>query len=195
MIDDPTDTSRLSWYVDDRYYRSLLDELGGWDLEWAPVDEDTRRECEALLVTEARLIDDARFEEWTELLSADCLYWVPITPGGGDPRDQVSLAFDDRRRLLDRIYWLRTGLAHSQIPPSRTRRMITNVEAAWGAGPEELRVRSNFVIWEFRVGIQRALAGWYAHLLRREDGRLRIVVKQANLIDSEYRHENLTVVF
>jgi 3-phenylpropionate/cinnamic acid dioxygenase small subunit len=190
-----SDTSRYSYHVDDGYYAGLLDELRRWDPEWAPVDPPTLRDCEALLFLEARLLDDARFEEWTDLLTADCVYWLPVTPGGGDPRGEVTLAFDDRRRILDRVYWLRTGLAYSQIPPSRTRRMISNVEASWGADPGELRVRSNFVVWEFRVGIQRALAGWYAHLLRRVDGVWRIAVKQANLIDSEYRHENLTVVF
>jgi 3-phenylpropionate/cinnamic acid dioxygenase small subunit len=189
------DTSRYSYYVDDAYYGGVLEELRRWDLEWAPVDPGTLRECEALLFAEARLLDDGRFEEWGDLLTTDCLYWVPITPGGGDPRQEVTLAFDDRRRLLDRIYWLRTGLAHSQIPTSRTRRMISNVEASWGASEDELRVRSNFVVWEFRVGVQRPLAGWYAHLLRRDDRGWRIALKQVNLIDSEYRHENLTVVF
>jgi 3-phenylpropionate/cinnamic acid dioxygenase small subunit len=189
------DTSRYSYYVDDAYYGGVLEELRRWDLEWAPVDPGTLRECEALLFAEARLLDDGRFEEWGDLLTTDCLYWVPITPGGGDPRQEVTLAFDDRRRLLDRIYWLRTVLAHSQIPTSRTRRMISNVEASWGASEDELRVRSNFVVWEFRVGVQRPLAGWYGHLLRRDDRGWRIALKQVNLIDSEYRHENLTVVF
>lgn len=190
-----SDTSRYSYHVDDEFYAGLLAELASWDAEWTPVDPATLRECEDALFREARLLDDARFEEWTELLTADCLYWLPITPGGGDPRSEVTLAFDDRRRVLDRVFWLRTGLAYSQIPASRTRRMISNVEASWGARPGELRVRSNFVVWEFRVGNMRALPGYYAHLLRREDDDWRIAVKQVNLIDAEHRHENLTVVF
>ena len=36
--------------------------------------------------------------------------------------------FDDRRRLEDRVYRLRTGFAWSQAPASRTVRLITNVE-------------------------------------------------------------------
>jgi 3-phenylpropionate/cinnamic acid dioxygenase small subunit len=189
------DTERWSYHVDPGFYDWLLGELRSWDKDWAPVDEATRATCEALLFAEARLLDEARFEDWTELFTRDCIYWMPITPGGGDPLRETSLAFDDRRRMQDRVYWLRTGVAHSQIPPSRTRRLITNVEAARGARPDELRVRSNFVVYEFRVGIQRALPGWYAHLLRREDGAWRIAVKQINLIDSEHRHENLTLVF
>ena len=189
------DSSRYSYHVDERFYAALLDELERWDREWDPVDRDTLAECEAVLFGEARMLDEARFEDWTELLTSDCVYWLPITPGGGDPRREVSLAFDDRRRILDRVCWLRTGLAHCQIPPSRTRRVIANVEAARGARPGEVRVRSNFVLFEVRADHQRALPGWYAHLLRREGSRWRIAVKQVNLLGSDHRHENLTVVF
>jgi 3-phenylpropionate/cinnamic acid dioxygenase small subunit len=189
------DTCRYSYHVDGNFYAALLDELGRWDREWDPVDRDTLAQCEDLLFREARLLDESRFEDWTELLTSDCVYWLPITPGGGDPRREVTLAFDDRRRILDRVYWLRTGLAHCQVPPSRTRRMIANVEVAWGTRPSEARVRANFVLYEFRGGHQRALPGWYAHLLRREASGWKIAVKQVNLIDSEHRHENLTVVF
>ena len=189
------DPSRYSYHVDEGFYSALLDELGCWDREWDPLDRDTLAECEAVLFSEARMLDEARFEDWAELLTSDCLYWVPISPGGGDPRREVSLAFDDRRRILDRVCWLRTGLAHCQIPPSRTRRLIANVEAARGAYPGEARVRSNFVLFEFRAGRQRALPGSYVHLLRREGSRWRIAVKQVNLVDSDQRHENLTVVF
>jgi len=55
-------------------------------------------------------------------------------------------------------------------------------------------VRSNFVLFEFRAGHQRALPGWCAHLLRREGSRWRIAVKQVNLVGSDHPHENLTVV-
>ena len=189
------DPSRYSYHVDERFYAALLDELGRWEREWDPVDRDILAECEAVLFREARLLDEARFEEWTELLASDCVYWLPITPGGGDPRREVSLAFDDRRRILDRVCWLRTGFAHCQIPPSRTRRMIANVEASRGAHPGEARVRSNFVLFEARAGHERALPGSYAHLLRREGNAWRIAVKQVNLLGSDRRHENLTVVF
>jgi benzoate/toluate 1,2-dioxygenase beta subunit len=188
------DTSRYSYYVDPSFYEWLIADLAAWD-DAVPADPAVRAQCEALLFEEARLIDDGRFEDWLDLFTKDCLYWIPSTPGGGDPRREVSIAFDDRRRLEDRIYWLRTGYAYSQIPPSRTRRLITNIEVLRGGQSDEVRVRSNFVIFEFRNGRARSLAGWYAHLLRREAERWRIVVKRINLIDSEHGHENMTLVF
>jgi 3-phenylpropionate/cinnamic acid dioxygenase small subunit len=191
---DRADTSRYSYYVDEDFYRRLVDGFRRWDEEWRPVDRSTRDTVEELLIQEAWLLDEGRFEEWGELLTADCIYWVPITPGGGEPHREATLAFDDRRRLEDRIYWLRTGLVWGQIPPSRTSRMVSNINASWGPDDDTLWVRSNVIIWEFRAGLQRALAGRYAHGLRREDGALKIAVKRIDLIDSEHGHENLTII-
>ena len=72
----------------------------------------------------ARLLDALMFDEWLALYAGECIYWVPATPGGGDPRREVAISFDDRRRLEDRIYRLRTGYAWSQAPKSRTERTI-----------------------------------------------------------------------
>src|SRR6266851_10256309 len=117
---DPVDTSRYSFHVNDRFYQSLLQDVPRWDKNGSPVDSAVTAECQALLFREARLIDTGQFDEWLELFASDGLYWVPHVRGGGDPRHEVSLAFDDRRRLEDRLARLRTGVAYAQIPPSRT---------------------------------------------------------------------------
>lgn len=195
MKADQYDTSQYSYYVDEDYYAMLLEDLRGWKQEGRPADAAASTEGEALLIREARLLDEGRFEEWLDLLTKDCLYWVPASPGGGIPSREVTIAFDDRRRLEDRVARLRTGYAYSQIPASRTRRMLTNFEVLQGDSDVDLRVRSNFAIHEFRKGVQRVLAGWYGHSLRKEDGRWRIVRKQINLIDPEQGHENLTFMF
>ena len=119
---------------------------------------------------------------------------MPVTPGGGDPRTEVSHAFDDHRRLTDRVYWLRTGLAYSQIPASRTRRLVGNVETIDDVDGTRL-VRSTFLLEEFRAGVTKSYAGWYGHVLRQESGDWVVRLKMANLIDSEQYHENLTLVF
>lgn len=189
------DTSAWSYHVDDRFYADLdrFNEVLRQD--WAGADTETYREAEAFLTREAWLIDEARFNEWLELFSADCLYWVPVTPGGGNPRTQISHAFDDCRRLTDRVYWLRTGLAFSQIPQSRTRRIISNIEVH--DEPENfLRfIRSNFMVHEFRAGVAKTYAGWTGHVLTATEQGWKIRLKQANLIDSEHIHENLTLIF
>ena len=105
--------------------------------------QDTWREIELFLFREARLLDEGKMEDWLELFSSECLYWIPITPGGGNPLKEVSTAFDDRRRLEDRIYRLRTGYAWSQIPASRTIRMLSNIEV-WNDGENQTESKSEF---------------------------------------------------
>lgn len=187
------DTSRFSHHVDDRFYARLVDDCRIWAQSSRPMARELRAECEAFLVKEAWLLDEGRLEEWLELFSADCAYWIPSTAGGGEPRREVTLGFDDRRRLEDRVYWLRSGYVWSQIPPSRTRRMVTNVEVVQEGG-DEVWVRSNFAIHEMRPGRQRTLPGWYGHRLRRCGDTWTIVVKQVNLVDSDQGHEVMTIV-
>ena len=190
----PHDAAQTSWYVDDRYYALLEADVRQWQQEGMPGDEATRRECERLLFREARLLDAGRFREWLDLFTDECLYRVPAAPGGGAPRGEVSLAFDDHRRLLDRIVRLETGSAWSQVPPSRTCRLLANLEVFAGGSADEARARSTFVIHESRREVQRALAGWYGHVLRREAGGWKIARKMVNLLESDQGLENLSLV-
>src|SRR5437870_4531515 len=83
---------------------------------------------------------------------------APGAEPAGDPRREVTVYFDDRRRLEDRIYRLSTGKAWSQVPPSRTVRLVTNVEAFRTEERTVLMVRSNLLLAEFRAGETRTLA-------------------------------------
>ncbi|WP_433502811.1 aromatic-ring-hydroxylating dioxygenase subunit beta [Pseudonocardia halophobica] len=189
------DTSSWSYHIDDQYYAELARQSALLREDWPDAGVTEVVEAQSLLAREARLIDVGRFNDWLEQFSDDCLYWVPVTAGAGDPTVEVSHAFDDRRRLTDRVYWLRTGLAFSQIPASRTRRLIGNVETTVDPVTDERLVRSTFVVHEFRAGVTKTYPGWYGHVLRRTDDGWRIKLKQVNLLDSDQIHENLTLVF
>lgn len=190
---DHSDTSRWSFHVDDDFYAALADYVHRFAEDWPAAELHVLAEATRLLVHEARVLDEGRFDEWLTLFTENCLYWVPVVPGGGDPTREVSHAFDDRRRLTDRIYWLGTGLAFCQIPPSRTRRLLGNIEVLDGADHTRL-VRSNFTVHEVRGGQQRTYAGWYGHVLTPSPGGWRIRLKQVNLLDSDQGHENLTLM-
>ncbi len=117
------DTSSWSYHVDTTYYGELARRSDLLREDWPEAAPDETIRAQSFLTREARQIDEGRFNDWLELFTDDCLYWVPVTPGGGDPTTEVSHAFDDRRRLTDRVYWLRTGLAFSRDPrvPDPTR--------------------------------------------------------------------------
>lgn len=189
------DTSSWSYHVDQRYYDELARQSALLREDWPSAGTDEVVRAQSFLTHEARLIDEGRFNDWLETFTDDCLYWVPVTAGGGDPTTEISHAFDDRRRLTDRVYWLRTGLAFSQIPASRTRRVIGNVETTVDPVTGEQLVRSNVVVHEFRAGVTKTYSGWYGHVLRETGDDRRIKLKQVNLLDSDQIHENLTLVF
>ena len=189
------DPSRESWYVGDAFYRDLAAAFTDWAREERVVaDPDLRDRCRQLLAREARLLDERRFEDWLALFAPECLYWVPGTPEAGDPRKEVAVSFDDRRQLEGRIYRLRTGYAWSQVPASRTARLVSNVEVFRTAETATLMVRSTFLVTEFRAGETRVLSGWCCHRLAEDAGASRILVKQVNLIDCDQNLRNPSVI-
>lgn len=177
-------------YVDDAFYAELVQAFTDWQRpELEVADAAIRDECRRLLEREARLLDERRFEEWLALYAERCVVWVPASEKAGDPRREITVYFDDRRRLEDRIFRLRTGSAWSQVPPSRTVRTVTNVEVFRSGG--SLMVRSNLLLAEFRAGETRFLAGWCAHRLA--SGA--IEAKQINLLERDQALRNPSVLF
>jgi benzoate/toluate 1,2-dioxygenase beta subunit len=195
-METPPDPSVSSYYIDDAFYRALVENFSDWTRpEQEIADPALRDACRRLLEREARLLDHRRFDEWLSLYARECLYWVPATPEGGDPRREVAISFDDRRRLEDSVFRLKTGYAWSQVPPSRTTRLITNVEVFETPDAAIYMVRSTFLISEFRAGETRVLSGWSGHrLAQRQGGGWEILVKQVNLVDCDQNLRNPSII-
>ena len=181
-------------YVDDRFYADLVSAFNDWDrAELEIKDPKVRDECRQVLEREARLLDQNRLEDWLAMYVEKCIVWVPAAEAAGDPRREVAIYFDDRRRLEDRIFRLRTGKAWSQVPASRCVRQVTNVEvfrAGEKLAGEKLMVRSNLLMTEFRAGETRLIAAWCAHRLA--GGR--IEAKQINLVERDQSLRNPSVL-
>lgn len=190
--DDP---SRRSYYVNDALYRQLIANFSDWqDDARAIADPAVRDQFRALLEREARLLDQLRYEDWLQLYAPECIYWVPSTINGGDPRREISVMFDDRRRLEDRVYRLRTGFAWSQAPASRTVRLISNVEVFATDRDDVRMLRSNFLISEFWGDETRVLTGWAGHRVIRDGDRWQIEAKQVNLINCDQCIRNPSII-
>ena len=204
-----SDPSRSSHYVNDALYRGLIANFTDWQDEARIIaDPNIRDEFRRLLEREARLLDQLRYDDWLKMYAPECIYWVPSTPKAGDPRREISVMFDDRRRLEDRIYRMRTGFAWSQAPASRTVRLITNVEVFATAGEDARMLRSNFLISEFWGNETRLLTGWAGHRVVRDAptlpspaggggsgrGPWKIQAKQVNLIDCDQCIRNPSII-
>ena len=191
----PLDPSRSSYYVTDALYRELIENFSGWqDDAYAITDLAARDEFRRLLEREARFLDQLRYDDWLAMYAAECIYWVPSTPKAGDPRCEIAIMFDDRRRLEDRIYRMRTGFAWSQAPASRTVRLVTNVEVFSTVRDDARMVRSNFLISEFWGDETRQLTGWAAHRLMRDHAGWKIQAKQVNLIECDQSIRNPSII-
>ena len=189
------DPSRFSYYVTDAYYSALVGDFSDWQTEERAVEDPLERDrFRRLVEREARLLDQLLFEDWLKLFAPECAYWVPSTPEGGDPRREIAVMFDDRRRLEDRVYRLRTGYAWSQAPSSRTSRLISNVEVFTAKRQDERMVRSNFAISEFWDGEIRMLAGWTGHRFRNSHGTWLISAKQVNLLNCDQCIRNPSII-
>jgi benzoate/toluate 1,2-dioxygenase beta subunit len=186
---------QTSDYVTDAFYDALAQDFADWQKDDMAVGDAALRDaCRAFLEREARLLDGHLYADWLCLFAGQCLYWVPATANGGDPRREVAVCLDDRRRLEDRVFRLETGAAWSQVPESRTVRMVSNVEAFDSGVDGILMVRSNFLINEFRAGEARSLAGWCGHRLRLVGDGFEILVKQVNLMECDQNLRNPSII-
>jgi 3-phenylpropionate/cinnamic acid dioxygenase small subunit len=112
-------------------------------------------DVERLLYHEAHLLDSGLFHDWLKLMAPDLRYWAPVR--AEVPRKQEAEEESRRLPLFDetkaslalRISRLDTGLAWVEIPPTRTRRFVSNIHAETDADGL-FRVRSNFIVFRSR---------------------------------------------
>jgi 3-phenylpropionate/cinnamic acid dioxygenase small subunit len=150
--------------------------------------------CEQFLLREARLLDEARFDDWIALFTPDAWYWVPSQPDQPDPHDTVSLIYDDRHLLETRVRRLASPRMYSQEPRSRTSRIVANVTIEEAEGTART-VRSKFVMIEFRRDSQRIFGGTAFHRLVHTESGLRIAWKRVDLVNCDAPMDGITIPF
>jgi 3-phenylpropionate/cinnamic acid dioxygenase small subunit len=193
MADLKSLPTRDSRYFDSALYRQLLLDSTLWSSPEAVGEPVLSAAVNGFLNLEARLLDEGRFEEWIDLFDEECVYWVPASPVAGDPARNVALALDDRRRLEDRLLWLRSAYIWSQIPRSKTVRLLSNVEAMRDG--DDIVARTNFVLHDVRGSAHATHFGWYFHRLDGSGTTWRIKAKHIRLVQSDLPHDNMSIIF
>jgi 3-phenylpropionate/cinnamic acid dioxygenase small subunit len=177
---------------------------------------DVMLQVEQFLFREAHLLDECRFQEWLSLLTDDIRYWMPsmsshygasskaFTPLDRDHRERAALSDENELALLDetkdslarRIARLDSGMAWSEEPPSRTCRFISNVivdESDTNAG---LIVRSNFILYRTRGGLERDFyVGSRRDVLRSADGSWKIASRKILVPQNVLAAKNVSSFF
>jgi 3-phenylpropionate/cinnamic acid dioxygenase small subunit len=150
------------------------------------LDVDLLREVEQFIYREARLADELEYDEWEALWTDDAIYWVPANGDDIDPTTQMSVLFDNRSRISTRIKQLQTGKRHSQNPPSRLRRLVSNIELLEPDGrSEDIPAGANFIVYESRERGVTLWAGRSEYRLRRVDDGLRMAYKKVLLVNND----------
>ncbi|MFN3232239.1 MAG: aromatic-ring-hydroxylating dioxygenase subunit beta [Alphaproteobacteria bacterium] len=154
-------------------------------------------EVNGLLTVEAHLLDDRTYEQWLDLFTEDCLYWMPVDPLAVDGRQRLNVFYDNRARMEDRVDRLTSGSAFSEQPPTLTARTISAVyvTAEQDSTDTDLIVRSNFVLVSNRLGNQQLYGGRCLHHLVRICGSLRIAEKRVTLLGSDTPQRPMTFMF
>ena len=148
------------------------------------------RGIEEFLYHEARLLDENRYDEWLDLYTDTATYWVPLEKGQKDPYETSSLIFDDRKLMEARVRQFRHPRRHAQTPASRTCHMLGHIEPLdstvdGGDAGDAIRVRSNFILVEFRADRQFIYGGNCEHRLVRAGASYKIAAKRIDLVSSE----------
>ena len=153
-----------SFYITDALYDELIADFSDWQRDELvdprhgrarPVPRAARARSAAARSGPARGLAGA-VHAGMRLLDA-------VDADGGDPRNEIAITFDDRRRLEDRVYRLRTGYAWSQKPKSRTVRMVTQRRGVRRRPRRRAHGALQLPDREFRGFETRCLSGWCGH--------------------------------
>ena len=144
-------------------------------------------EVQALVLREARLLDEQRYGEWLELFAHDAIYWIPTRPDQQSAHETLSIIYEPKSLLAVRVERLSRGEMHVQSPPSRTVHHVSAIEVD---GDE---ARSALIVAEWRAGESRFFAGRVLHRLRQGPRGLQIALKRVDLIDGEAPHRAIAV--
>ena len=162
-------------------------------------------EVERFLAMETRLLDEQQFEDWLDLFTDDAIYRMPVRMNpwrSSSPEDgvtkpgEMALFEETKETLTARVARLRTGVAWREVPASRTRHLITNIEVEQRDGPSEVLARSNFLVYRTQLERDRdVFVGSRRDELRRVDGAWRIARRELLLDDVVLPAKNLSIFF
>ena len=163
-----------------------------------------KQEVEDFLYAEAELLDERRYEEWLDLFAEDVRYWMPMRrnvprddPGREFTREGVDVNWFDEGKdtLTRRVKQILTGVHWAEQPPSRICHIVSNVQIL-DAGPEDVRVKSRFLLYRNRVETETDfLVGKREDVLRRVNGGFRIARRKIILDQNVLLAKNLTFFF
>jgi 3-phenylpropionate/cinnamic acid dioxygenase small subunit len=161
-------------------------------------------EVERFFAAEAEILDERRFDEWLDLLHEDVRYWMPIArnvrfdqPHLEYTRERSEASWFDEGKdtLRKRVLQIQGGDHWAEEPRSRTTHIVANVNVEDREGPD-VRTKCRFVVCTNRLEHDVELyVGKRVDVLRRENGKLKVLRRAIYLDQSVLLSRNLTTFF
>ena len=156
-----------------------------------PVGSPDYNRIVEFLYEEASLLDQIRLQEWGARLATDLVYTAPLRETRTMSQQAASYVrtvqhfHDDYRSMMGRIMRLTgTKSAWAEDPPSRTRRLVTNVLVHTTAKADEFAVVSYLLITRSRFNFDEFdLISGERHDLLRRDGDTFKLARRETLLD------------
>jgi len=105
---------------------------------------------------EAKLLDEIDFDRWYKLLHPSIVYQMPVRVNkeGMERPDYTTEMFafeDDYETLKMRVERLKSDYAWAEIPPSRTRRFVSNIRIQEFEEKKRASVQNYLLIYRNRL--------------------------------------------
>jgi len=167
------------------------------------MDSELRHQIEDFYYLEAELLDERKLREWFNLLAEDVRYWMPIRYNTLERPSDVAAELskpgegyyfdDDIKSLRIRVERAYSKIAWAEVPPSRTRHLITNVRVKKDDG-QEIEVYSNFLVYRTRMETDKDMfVGTRQDVLRRVNGSFKIARRTIILDQAVLDAKNISV--
>jgi 3-phenylpropionate/cinnamic acid dioxygenase small subunit len=167
-----------------------------------PVGSDTYNRIVEFLYDEAKLLDDLRLKEWGVTLASDLTYNAPLRLTRSSNQLAASHVrtmqhfHDNHRSMMGRILRLtETKSAFAEDPPSRTRRLVTNVRVESSERSDEFKVLSYLLVTRSRFNFDDfdLISAERHDLLRRDGASFKLARREIQLDQAVLGTPNLGI--
>lgn len=163
------------------------------------VDAALYAEVAQFLAREALLLDEGADDAWLELLADDLDYGVPVRQATLPRENELARTTyrfrDTKADVQTRLARTSTGHAYSEVPPSRTLRVVGSIVARHGAEPDLIEASSALLLFRQR-GIDKhydLIPCRRNDVLRRTEDGLRLVKREVITTETSLMTPNLGV--
>ncbi|MBB5215337.1 aromatic-ring-hydroxylating dioxygenase subunit beta [Parapusillimonas granuli] len=141
-----------------------------------------------IVLTEARLLDEKRWDDWLALYADTAVLWMPTWRNERelteDPDTELSFIYlEGKPALKERISRITSGLSVSSMPDPRTCHMVAGLRAQAADGVVQVESSWTSHIYDHKRKSHLTYFGHYGHTLQATADGLRILHKRIVLMN------------